>query len=141
MRSIYRIDKFFDVLKNEWISQGVDLRFGQFLSNNGINVEDIYHMEEHEVLQKYFPHVNPRNYLMWGTYGKSGNEPLGYISPKDMDETHIRNVLTGGISNQSKLPDYMKNMFIAELATRIQENCKIEKSVDDNFINDSDVPF
>jgi len=30
---------------------------------------------------------------IWGTYGKSGNEPLKYVAVADMDTEHLKNVL------------------------------------------------
>lgn len=34
-----------------------------------------------------------REKLLWGSYGKSGKEPLHYIRLKDMEEDHIANVI------------------------------------------------
>lgn len=39
------------------------------------------------------PFEDVRNKLLWGSYGKSGKEPLHWIRLKDMEEEHIANVI------------------------------------------------
>lgn len=39
------------------------------------------------------PFLEVREKLLWGSYGKSGKEPLHYIRLKDMGEEHIANVI------------------------------------------------
>jgi len=38
--------------------------------------------------------------LTWGTYGKSGKEPLRYININDMSTNHILNVLNTQLKNE-----------------------------------------
>lgn len=40
-------------------------------------------------------HTDPlvREHLVWGTYGKNGDEPLKYIAMKDMETSHIEAIL------------------------------------------------
>jgi hypothetical protein len=39
------------------------------------------------------PHEIVRQYASWGTYGKSGKDPLRYVKVKDMETDHILAVL------------------------------------------------
>ena len=39
------------------------------------------------------PFIEVREKLLWGSYGKSGKEPLHHIRLKDMGEEHIANVI------------------------------------------------
>lgn len=39
------------------------------------------------------PFLEAREKLLWGSYGKSGKEPLHHIRLKDMEEDHIANVI------------------------------------------------
>lgn len=41
-------------------------------------------------------HEFNRQHFKWGTYGKSGSEPLHYVVLKDMDLEHINAILDGG---------------------------------------------
>jgi hypothetical protein len=36
------------------------------------------------------PHVDIRRYVKWGTYGKSGDEPLKYVAIADMSTQHLQ---------------------------------------------------
>lgn len=56
-----------------------------------------------------------RNYLSWGTYGPQGDKPLHYIILKDMESSHIHNIITG--THWSDTNTYHK-FFIEELASR-----------------------
>ena len=114
MRPEERIDNFLKILGEQWKKQGTDLRFFQFLYNNGLCDDKSYHMEEHDII-KVFPDVPIRDYLLWGTYGKKGNEPLRYILLKDMTDEHITKV----IITQHLSPIYLQ-YFINELHFRIE---------------------
>jgi hypothetical protein len=56
-----------------------------------------------------------REVFSWGTYGKLGNEPLRYILLKDMETSHIENIL----SNLKNLQPHIKDIFERELKYRI----------------------
>jgi len=89
-----RIDSFLKILGQQWKEQGVDLRFSQFLFNNGlVNTSEDYHLEEWELLQKMFPKLPLREYVLWGTYGKDGKSKLKYVLIKDLETDHIENIL------------------------------------------------
>ena len=49
--------------------------------------------EEHLTVTTSSPHELIREYTLWGTYGKDGNQPLEYKQLKDMDTAHIQAVL------------------------------------------------
>ena len=54
-----------------------------------------------------------REGIEWGTYGKSGNEPLHYTSISNMSSNHIKSILS-----QYKLSEYMKEVFEKEISFR-----------------------
>lgn len=117
MRNIDRIDNFLHLLGEEWKRQGQDLRFTQFLFNNGINnlaSMSMYGMEENKLLQIHFPNINPREYLYWGTYGKDGDQPLKYKLIKDLDTDHIKAIL----ETQHHINDLYKSTLENELQLR-----------------------
>lgn len=93
MRPEARIDIFLDVLKKEW-KKDPSLRFTQLLFNHGlVNTEEAYHEEELNLLQKMFPKIPPREYAIWGTYGKSGKGKLKYIKVKNIKIDHLESIL------------------------------------------------
>lgn len=49
--------------------------------------------EEHLTVTTSSPHKLIREYTLWGTYGKDGNQPLQYKQLRDMDTAHIQAVL------------------------------------------------
>ena len=94
MRPEQRIDGFLKILGKQWKEQGTDLRFTQFLFNNGLVSTDAdYHVEEWELLQRMFPNLQMREYVLWGTFGKTGKSKLKYILIKDLETDHIKNIL------------------------------------------------
>lgn len=67
------------------------------------------------------PFLEAREKLIWGSYGKSGDEELHYIRLKDMEEEHIANVI-----------QYLKDNQIGGRATKwriemMQEELKYRK--------------
>jgi hypothetical protein len=67
------------------------------------------------------PFSEAREKLVWGSYGKSGKEPLHYIRLKDMEEDHIANVI-----------QYLKDNQVGGRATKwridmMQEELKYRK--------------
>lgn len=124
MRPTVRIKNFFRLLEEEWIKQSPDLRFCQFLFNNGIVDTGgiLYHQEEYEILQKHFPQIPVREYLMWGTYGRRGTNPLKHVLLKDMSNDHINAIL----STQTQITDFYRKALTDELEYRRNSNIKIE---------------
>lgn len=116
MRPTERIDNFLRILGKEWKKQGSDLRFTQFLYNNGMTglggVE--YYVEEDDILNKGFPDVEPREYLFWGTRGINGNEILKYTLIKDLDTDHIEAIL----ANVKSIAPLHKETMEKELKSR-----------------------
>ena len=49
--------------------------------SGGEQLLTVYHDDPHEVI---------RDVVKWGTYGKSGDEPLKYVTIADMDPYHLR---------------------------------------------------
>jgi hypothetical protein len=114
MRDANRIDNFLRLLGEEWHKQGEDLRFTQFMFNNDLSDFNgfLYHMEEHKVLEKFFPDINPREYTYWGTYGKSGKDPIKFILVKDLETDHIQAILTTVPSIKPSLKETLQNELI-----------------------------
>ena len=54
-----------------------------------------------------------RENIIWGTYGKNGNEPLQYKSISNMSSNHINSILS-----QIKLTECMEELFKKEMAYR-----------------------
>lgn len=82
-----------------------DLRFGQHLVTQGItpDLDGVFGREELRYLidNKCF---EPEELLLWGTYGKEGNEPIKYKFFNELDSEHIRNILyDGGIPNYHQI--------------------------------------
>ena len=66
------------------------------------------------------PFLEVREKLLWGSYGKSGKEPLHYIRLKDMEEEHIKNVI-GILSSHrvlTKTCNWRISMMLKELEYR-----------------------
>lgn len=116
MRAEERIDNFLRILGEEWKKQGVDLRFTQFLYNNGMNGlgGHEYYLEEEDILAKGFPDVEPREYLFWGSYGKDGKQPLKRVLIKDLATDHIEAIL----ANVPSIAVKHKETMINELKRR-----------------------
>lgn len=116
MRPTERIENFFRLLKEEWIKQSPDLRFGQFLFNNGIvdMNQQMYHKEAFEILHDHFPNIEPREYIFWGTRGKDGKQPLKYILLKHLMSDHIEAIL----ETQKQMNKFYKKEFEKELKQR-----------------------
>jgi hypothetical protein len=102
MRAEIRIDIFLKHLGETWKKDGVDLRFTQFLFNRGIiNTDNLYYIEEYELLAKFFPEISPREYL---------------------SNDHLKNI----IETQDHLSKGFKELLEQELEYRIKENINIK---------------
>jgi hypothetical protein len=123
MRAEIRIDIFLKHLGETWKKDGVDLRFTQFLFNRGIiNTDNLYYIEEYELLAKFFPEISPREYLTWGTRGKDNKQELKYKLIKDLSNDHLKNI----IETQDHLSKGFKELLEQELEYRIKENINIK---------------
>ena len=127
MRPEKRIDYFLKALGKEWKKQGSDLRFTQFLFNNGI--QDLggvlYHLDEFEILLDRFPQIDPATYMVWGTRGKDGKSKLKWLLIRNMETDHIENILKN-VKNIS--PTYV-TVFENELKKRITNKLDCEKKI------------
>lgn len=120
MRPKKRIKIFLKILKKHWLKQGQDLRFFQFLYNNGVDgVNPLYHLEENEIIHKMFPEEPKRNYVLWGTRGKNGDQPLKYKLLKDLTNSHIKAILR----TQPQLSSKDRTIFKDELDYRKLKKC------------------
>ena len=118
MRPEKRIDIFLEILGKKWKEQGVDLRFAQFMVNNGLaNMDRLYHFEENELLSNFFPDVAKREYTLWGTYGKDGTDPLTHKPIKDLTTDHLQAIL----DNIKNLDPQYKEVITNELQERTKE--------------------
>ena len=64
------------------------------------------------------PFEDVRNKLLWGSYGKTGKEPLHWIRLKDMEENHIDNVLKMLENDGSERAKWRRDMMKQELKYR-----------------------
>lgn len=69
---------------------------------------------DEDVLTK---HLQNRIEYQWGTYGKSGREPLKFKKIRDMETEHIINVLC----TQHQIPNMYKIIFLNELFLRYKQ--------------------
>lgn len=76
------------------------------------NVHDGFDYEELSIPLPQ-PHQVVREHLYWGTYGKSGKEPLQYILLKDMETDHIQKIL-----ELRRVDPFYKKSFEEELECR-----------------------
>ena len=60
------------------------------------------------------PHSIIREHFGWGSRGKDGNKPLHYIILKDMESSHIENVL----ETQHHIQEHIRKVFEDELHVR-----------------------
>jgi len=126
MRSEGRIDAFLNALGKEWKRQGVDLRFAQFMVNNGLsNLDALYQYEEAEIMEGNFPDIDQREYKMWGTYGKDGNQVLKHSPIMSMNTDHIEAILRD-VKNGMKIDDSYVILFEKELRLRKLKKYKKE---------------
>jgi len=59
-------------------------------------------------------HDDLRMHATWGTYGKSGDQPLSYIAIADMETEHIKSVL----GTQKNMYPQIRDLMQAELEYR-----------------------
>jgi hypothetical protein len=64
------------------------------------------------------PFEEVREKLLWGTYGRNGEQPLSYVRLKDMEENHIVNVLQMIKDDTSIRAIYRRDMMQRELKHR-----------------------
>lgn len=62
-----------------------------------------------------------RENLSWGTFGKSGKDPLKFVLLKELSNKHILNIL-----NENKRPTFMREFLIQELEYRKENKIFIE---------------
>ncbi len=62
--------------------------------------------------------LEPRERLLWGTFGKSGRDKIKYILIKDLDSEHIKNILITQKLNKTTEEIEMKDELIKELIRR-----------------------
>tara|TARA_R110000868_G_scaffold142084_1_gene359185 strand:+ start:145 stop:540 length:396 start_codon:yes stop_codon:yes gene_type:complete len=60
------------------------------------------------------PHELIRETFTWGTYGKTGKDPLRHVALKDLEKEHIKAI----IKTQSHITQEIKDVFVNELCYR-----------------------
>jgi hypothetical protein len=55
-----------------------------------------------------------REWMLWGTFGKSGKDPLKYVILKNMSDEHIRAIL----ATQKQITEFYHREFENELKRR-----------------------
>lgn len=109
---IERIDLILNKLKEIWLKDP-DKSFTELLLTElNLNV-NILNSDSDVMEQLGF---KSRESLMWGTFGKSGKDPIKYIFLKDLESDHIKNILESQF--QLAYGQLMKNELIKELNRR-----------------------
>jgi hypothetical protein len=103
----------FSTVRTYWL-KNPDQRFGQILINLNLIPYQVkpWNDEEHNIL--YDQGVEPREFVLWGTYGKDGKQPFKRILLKDMSNEHIQACIT----NIPNLNPQLKEFFEDELEYR-----------------------
>jgi len=112
----------YDELEKIWL-ENPDWRFTQVLVNTGTipNFPGFwYYTEDLDFMLNMG--FEPRDVMLWGTYGKNGDQPLKYVFLKDMTNEHIQAI----IDTQKSISDRYKIAFENELEYRKDNNIKIE---------------
>lgn len=82
------------------------------------NVHDEEFMPEELTVYVTDSHETIREVFIWGTYGPDHDQPLHYITLKDMDTEHIEAI----IDTVPSLPGWREKIFIDELEYRHASN-------------------
>ena len=96
----------------------IDANGKEYMVDGGLdylrrNVHDDEPYEEWSVYDDD-PHEFIRGVFKWGTRGKDGNQPLTYVSLKDLTTEHIEAIL----DTQTHIRDYIRQIFLDELSFR-----------------------
>jgi hypothetical protein len=134
MRPIERIKPYISLLKSRnnvldydelekfWL-ENPDLRFTQVCVNTGLipNIPGFwYYTEDLDFMLNLG--FEPREVMLWGTYGKNLDQPLKYVFLKEMSNSHIQAVL----DNVKSISERYRKEFENELKYRKENNIKIE---------------
>lgn len=113
---ILKFEHHYNTFKTYW-KDNPDLRITQVCVNLGIidNIPGAWYYTEDYELMKSFGFAD-RDVFLWGTFGKSGKEPLKRILLKDMEDSHIEAIL-----NTQNISEERKEMFRNELNYRKNE--------------------
>jgi len=71
-------------------------------------------------------HDKMRISFHWGTYGKKGDQPVRWVTPSEMSDDHVVNVLK---DLGHRIEPWIKNIFEQELEYRKQNNITVEDKV------------
>lgn len=115
MRSKKRIRPFMELLISLW-EKNPDERFGQFLINKGLVADDMITWNR-EILDYGIVHEELRKIQTWGTRGKGGNDEYTEVFIKDLDVSHIEDIL----ETQNHISEELRNVLKEELKFREEE--------------------
>lgn len=71
-------------------------------------------LEIKKYLRWFFKLEEVRDWMVWGTYGKSGKEPLKWVTLKNMSDEHIQAIL----DTQTHITNFYRREFLNELEFR-----------------------
>lgn len=112
--SLTLTNDIYSQLEKIWL-ENPDWRFTQLCVNTGLipNLPGSwYYVEDMDFMLRLG--FEPRDVILWGTYGKDGKQPLSYILLKNMENGHIESIIN---TQNTRL----KNYFIDELNYRKNE--------------------
>jgi len=67
-----------------------------------------------KIARRIFKRESVRDWMVWGTYGKSGKAPLKWVTLKNMTNEHIQAIL----DTQPHITDFYRKEFLGELKLR-----------------------
>lgn len=126
MRQKEQKEAFLEWIRKEWIESNSDERFGQFLINRGIIVDNPRDWAV-EINEYPFPFEDRRNLVYWGTY--TGNISLKdeegfycvsipdykYKPISELETDHILAIL----KTQTQISNELRELFEIELSWRM----------------------
>ncbi len=108
---IERIDLILNKLKEKWLMTP-NINFSELIKNN----ISLLSASDSDVLKHLG--FEPREYLLWGTYGKNATDPLKYVFIKDLESDHIKNILNIEFQGDNYESINIRNELVKELQRR-----------------------
>lgn len=104
-----------ELLISMW-EENPDLRFGQFLINNGLVADDMGTWQS-ELLDYGIAHKYLRGIQTWGTNGKGGKDEYKELYIKDLETSHIEAIL----ETQTHISEALEKVLKDELKFREED--------------------
>jgi hypothetical protein len=83
------------------------------IGGNAINITKMNYTLQ-KIINRTLKGQKVRDWMAWGTYGKTGNEPLRFVLLKNMSDEHIQAIL----DTQFHITGFYRREFKRELKLR-----------------------